>query len=152
MMLHDQLQYLPDDLLAKVDRASMRVSLEARVPILDHHVVEFSWTLPEEWKIRSGKTKWPLRQLVHRYLPEEIFERPKMGFTVPLDRWLKGDLATWAQATMDPVRLEKRGLYDLDAVKDLWERFRQGSGDLALPVWAFLVLEHWCEHWGVRFG
>lgn len=152
MMLHDQLQYLPDDLLAKVDRASMQVSLEARVPLLDHEVVEFSWRLPGAWKIREGETKWPLRQLARRYLPESTLRQGKIGFTVPLNRWLRGDLAPWVRATLESPRLRSRGLFDVDRVHRLWKGFQDGRGDLALSVWAVAVLEDWCENWDVQFG
>lgn len=151
MLLLDQLEYLPDDLLAKVDRASMWASLEARVPILDHRVVEFSWRLPEAWKIRDGVAKWPLRALAARYLPQEILDRPKMGFTVPLEEWLRGDLAEWAGDLLDGARLKRRGLYDVSAVTDLRDRFFGGAPGLAMPIWTLAVLEDWCERRGVTF-
>lgn len=151
MMLHDQLQYLPDDLLAKVDRASMHVSLEARVPLLDHEVVEFSWRLPREWKIDRGETKRPLRRLAYNYLPRSLMERGKMGFTVPLARWLGGELAPWVKATLESPALRSRGLFDVDRVDRLWRSFLEGRGDLAMSVWAVAVLEDWCESWGVEF-
>lgn len=151
-MLHDQLQYLPGDLLAKVDRASMWVSLEARVPLLDHQVVEFSWAVPATMKIRDGETKWPLRQLALRYLPRELLDRPKMGFTVPLDRWLQVELAPWVEAVLDSSRLADRGLWNLTAVSKIRRSFRVRPEDFALPLWAILVLEDWCGTWGVTFS
>ncbi len=151
MMLLDQMEYLPDDLLAKVDRASMRTSLEARVPLLDHHVVEFSWRLPLAVKIREGVAKYPLRALAARYLPTALLERPKMGFTVPIDRWLRHDLADWLADTLHADRLERRGLYDVPSVVRLHRRFRAAGADLGLPLWTVAVLEDWAEAMGVTF-
>lgn len=151
MALLDQLDYLPDDLLAKVDRASMWTALEARVPILDHKVVEFSWTLPDDQKIRDGVTKWPLRRLVERYLPKELMERPKMGFTVPVERWLREDMADWMAERLHPDHLARRGLYDLSAVADVRRQFEGGRGDLGLALWTLAVLEDWSDRRGVTF-
>lgn len=151
MALLDQHDYLPDDLLAKVDRASMWTSLEARVPILDHEVVRWSWTLADDLKIRDGRTKWPLRQLVERYLPRELMERPKMGFTVPVERWLREDLSEWMGDRLSPDALAQRGIYDLPAIADLRRRFAAGRGDLGLPLWTLAVLEDWSARRGVTF-
>ena len=152
MMLLDQLEYLPDDLLAKVDRASMWTSLEARVPLLDHKVVEYSWQLSDDSKIRNGVSKYPLRAITARYLPKELMERPKMGFTVPLERWLRQDLAEWLGDTLESSRMKSRGLYDTGEVSQLHDRFRRGQGELALPLWTLAVLEDWAEQRGVTFG
>lgn len=151
MLLLDQMSYLPDDLLAKVDRASMWVSLEARVPVLDHRVVEFSWTLPDEAKIRDGRLKRPLRALAGRYLPDEILDRPKMGFTVPVDAWLRTDLSEWLGDQLAPERLRRRGLWNVAAVQGLGRRYRAGDAGLALSMWTLAVLEAWCERRGVTF-
>lgn len=151
MMLTDQLGYLPDDLLTKVDRASMWVSLEARVPLLDHEVVEFSWRIPTRTKLRSGVTKWPLREIAYRYVPRDLLERPKMGFTAPVAQWLRGDLREWARDTLSPAGASRSGLWDGDGVARLWSEFDEGHEDLALPLWTATVLQAWAENWNVRF-
>ncbi len=151
MMLHDQQQYMPDDLLAKIDRASMWASLEARVPFLDHRVVEASWTLPLSTKIRDGRGKWLLRELAARYIPREILDRPKMGFTVPLTEWLGGELSGWVSELLEPGRTERRGLLDPAQVSTLHSELVTGQVDVSTSVWAVAVLEAWCEEWGVTF-
>lgn len=155
MMLQDQLEYLPDDLLAKVDRASMWESLEARVPLLDHRIAEFSWTVPTGMKVRDGVTKYPLRQIARRYLPAEILDRPKMGFTVPVARWLRGGLRGWAQemvhglARRDPWYGAGGGM-DLSR---LWSAFEtEGRDEVAQPLWTAAVLEAWLQHWGIELA
>jgi len=152
MMLSDQTEYLPDDLLAKVDRASMWESLEVRVPLLDHRVLEFSWTVPVSMKFRNGSTKWPLRQIAQRYVPRSILERPKMGFTVPIARWLQGELHEWARDTLSPARTRSSDLWDHAKLEALWSRFEQGQADLALPIWTATVLQAWADAWNVRFS
>ncbi len=145
MMLSDQLEYLPDDLLAKVDRASMRTSLEVRVPILDHEVVEWSWGLPDDLKIRDGVPKWPLRALAERFLPAEILDRPKMGFTVPIRSWLETGLAPWLAEAVAPERVRARGILDPRQVTRLHKEFLAGRPGRSLGLWAVAVLEYWCE-------
>ena len=151
MMLMDQGDYLPDDLLAKVDRASMRESLEARVPILDHKVVEFSWRVPTDLKIRNGVSKWPLRALARRYLPESILDRPKMGFTVPIARWLSVDLRDWARDTLSLANPTLLPIWDKSQLDDAWTAFEAGRTDMALPLWAATNLQAWSDAAGVRF-
>lgn len=145
MMLADQSVYLPDDLLAKVDRASMAVSLEVRVPILDHRVVEFSWTLPDHYKLRDGVTKWPLRQVAYRRVPAALLERPKMGFTVPIDAWLRGPLRPWAEDLLTDVDAvaQLRG----DGVRDAWRAFLARRASSGNAMWALLVFLDWRRHW-----
>ena len=146
MMLADQTTYLPDDLLAKLDRASMAVSLEARVPILDHRIVELSWRLPQRAKIRSGVTKWALRQVLYRRVPRELIERPKTGFSVPIDRWLRGSLREWADELLSPESLKMCELLEPDPILREWEAVKSGSGS-GLSVWTVLMFQAWRAEW-----
>lgn len=152
MMLEDQLAYLPEDLLTKVDRASMWESLEARVPILDHLVVEYSWRLPARIKIRDGVSKWPLRQVAERYVPRSLLDRPKMGFTAPVGEWLRGGLREWARDLLEPAGLRSSGLWDVETVDRMWREFEGGRTDLALGIWTAAVLQAWIGHWKVSFA
>ncbi len=147
VMRADQLSYLPDDLLAKVDRMSMAVSLEARVPLLDHRVVEFSWRLRPEHKIRNGQGKWILREVLYRRVPRDLVDRPKVGFTVPLARWLRSDLRPWAEARLFDPKLAASGLLETRAVERSWREFQNGSDGSALGLWAVLMLAIWQERW-----
>ncbi len=150
MMLADQGGYLPDDLLAKVDRASMAVSLEARVPLLDHRLVELSWRLPRRFKVRRGTGKWILRQVLARHLPPALIAREKVGFTVPLAAWLRGPLQEWAGDLLEPSRLAGIDGLRPGPVRREWDRLQRGDGDQALGVWAVLLLVAWRERWGPR--
>ncbi len=147
MAFLDTVTYLPDDILAKVDRASMSVSLEVRVPLLDHRVVEFAWTLPRHMRLRGGTTKWLLRQVCHRYVPRELVERPKMGFAVPLDAWLRGPLREWAETLLDERRLAAEGWFEARAVRRAWERFLAGRGNLQHGLWCVLQAQSWLERY-----
>jgi asparagine synthase (glutamine-hydrolysing) len=147
MMLADQLGYLPDDLLAKVDRVSMAVSLEVRVPLLDHRVVEFAWRLPRRFKIRDGRSKWVLRQVLARHVPAQLVDRPKMGFSIPIDRWLRGSLREWAEALLAPDRLKAAGALEPRAVRRAWDDFVAGRGRAGAALWAVLQFQAWHERW-----
>lgn len=147
MMLVDQLEYLPDDLLAKLDRASMAVSLEARVPLLDHRVVEFAWRLPLHMKIRDGVGKWILRQVLYRYVPRELVERPKMGFSVPIETWLRGPLRPWAEELLSREALEADGILDADVVRHEWQLLLTRRRANALAIWAVVMFQAWRQRW-----
>jgi asparagine synthase (glutamine-hydrolysing) len=146
MMLADQLTYLPDDLLAKVDRASMAVSLEVRAPLLDHRVVELSWRLPQSLKLRGRVGKWALRQILYRRVPRHLVERPKMGFSVPIDGWLRGPLRQWAEERLTPDALADAGL-DPAPVRRAWEDLQTGRRHSGASVWAVVMFQAWKERW-----
>jgi asparagine synthase (glutamine-hydrolysing) len=147
MMLADQTTYLPDDLLAKVDRAGMAVSLEIRAPLLDHRVVEFSWRLPRALKLRGNLGKWVLRQVLHRRVPKEIVERPKMGFSVPIDRWLRGPLREWGEALLAPDELARSGLLDPSVVARAWRELQDGRRPAGAALWAVIMFQAWRARW-----
>jgi len=145
MMVLDLAGSLPEDILTKVDRASMGVSLEVRCPILDHRVVELAWRLPPALKARAGVSKWLLRRVLERYVPRELFERPKMGFGIPLAAWLRGPLRDWAEALLDPRRLRQAGYLEADAVRQVWSQHLAGWRDHRLLLWNLLSFQAWCD-------
>jgi asparagine synthase (glutamine-hydrolysing) len=150
MMYLDALTYLPDDILAKVDRASMACSLESRAPFLDHRVVEFAWRLPLHMRVRAGASKWILRQVLYRHVPPRLVERPKSGFSIPIGGWLRGPLRDWAEALMSESRLRDEGFLHGAAVRRVWDEHQGGRYDWELVLWGVLMFQAWLEGERVR--
>ncbi len=142
-MLIDTLTYLPGDLLTKVDRASMAVSLEVRVPFLDSDLFGFAWGLSNNDRVRNGQGKWVLRKLLRRSLPDHLIDRPKMGFGVPIGQWLRGPLRTWAEDLLNPSLVKEQGLLDPMVVGRRWRAHRDGHADLTFQVWSLLMFQAW---------
>jgi asparagine synthase (glutamine-hydrolysing) len=147
MMAMDMLSYLPDDILVKVDRASMANSLEARVPFLDRRVIELAWRLPIDFKLRNGESKYVLKQVLFNYVPRELIERPKKGFSVPMNQWLKGPLKELCMDLLDPARIESQGLLDSGMTSVLLKEHFSGKRNWADRLWAILVFQMWYEEY-----
>lgn len=147
MMLHDQLAYMTDDILVKVDRAAMGVSLETRVPLLDRQLVEFAWRVPVALKIREGQGKWLLRQALYRHVPRALIERPKQGFAVPLESWLRGPLREWAEHLLDPRRLREDGYFHPEHVWQRWNEHLSGTRNWQYGLWPILMFQAWRAQW-----
>lgn len=145
MMQLDMVSYMVDDILAKVDRATMAVALESRAPLLDHRVVEFALGLPEDQKLRGDTTKWALRQVLYRHVPQDLIDRPKMGFEVPIGLWLRGGLKDWAAALLDPARLLHEGYFDAVLIDRMWQQHLSGRFNWGAQLWSVLMIQAWLE-------
>ena len=150
MQYLDTVTYLPDDILTKVDRASMAVGLEARVPLLDHRVVEFAWAMPQEIKTRNRQGKWPLRQILYKYVPKEMVERPKQGFAVPIGEWLRGPLRDWAEDLLAERRLREDGFFQPAPIRRMWKEHLSGRRNRQYQLWGPLMFQAWRAHQAAR--
>ena len=145
MMYSDTLQYLPDDILTKVDRAAMSVGLETRIPFLDHRIIELAWQCPSSLKMQDGVGKWPLRELLSSYLPSNLIDRPKMGFGVPIDSWLRGPLREWAEACLSEKKLGERGYFKPKVIRQRWREHLSGKRNWQHSLWSILMFQTWID-------
>ena len=146
MMYLDLKEFLPGDILVKVDRTAMAVSLETRVPFLDHRVIDFSMKLPFEYKIRNGQGKWILRELLHKYLPKNLIDRPKMGFGVPLSEWLRGPLKEWLYDLLNEDQIKREGIFDHKPIKEKLNEHFAGKGNWENELWNITMFQAWLSY------
>ena len=144
-MAWDQQWYLPGDNLTKSDRASMGASLEMRTPLLDKEIVEFSWRVPNSMKNRNHTSKWLMRQLLFKHVPQRLIERPKMGFGVPIDDWLRGPLKDWAESLIDEARLREEGFFRPEPIREMWTEHLSGKKNWQYQIWDILMFQSWYE-------
>lgn len=149
MISLDMLCYLPDDILVKVDRATMAVSLESRIPFLDHRLIEWAWRLPTSMMIRNGKGKWLMRRILSDFVPESLFDRPKMGFGIPIDAWLRGPMREWAESLLDQKRLDSEEFLDWKEIRRKWGEHQLGARNWNYYLWSVLMFLAWRERWSV---
>jgi asparagine synthase (glutamine-hydrolysing) len=145
MLYQDMKTYLTDDILTKVDRASMAVSLEVRAPFLDHRLVEFAWRVPSQFKVRDSQGKWLLREVLYKYLPRSLIDRPKQGFSIPIAQWLRGPLRDWAESLLDESRLKQEGYLNANLVRAAWQNHLIGRGNREHDLWCVLMFQAWLE-------
>ena len=143
MSVMDLLMYLPDDILVKLDRASMSASLEARVPLLSHKIIDFSFSLPKSEKIKNGVTKWPLRQILHRHVPSQLFDGPKMGFGVPIGDWLRGGLRDWSEECLSRENLEIDQFFYTENIRKMWSEHLLGNNYYQQQLWNIIMFQAW---------
>jgi len=146
MMIYDLLTYLPSDILTKVDRAAMAVSLETRVPFLDPDVINFAAKLPFKYKIRNGQSKWILREMLYKHVPKSLIDRPKMGFAVPLADWLRGPLRDWAEILLDEKQLIQDGYFNASVVRGKLDEHMSGKRNWHYQLWNVLIFQSWLEN------
>lgn len=145
MMCQYSLTYLPDDILCKVDCAAMVVSLETRVPLLAHRVVELAWRLPLHMKMRTNTGKWALGQVLYKYVPQKLVERPKVGFAIPIGLWLRGPLGPWAEALLDEARLNREGCVHSEPIRQAWSEHQTAKRYHTARLWAVLMFRSWLK-------
>ena len=143
MMVLDCISYLSDDILVKVDRAAMSTSLETRSPFLDHRIVEYVWKIPQKYKLRNGQSKWILREILYKYVPKKLIERPKMGFAAPIDTWLRGPLKDWAESLLNETRLRQEGYFNSDIIRNKWDEHLSGKKNWQHHLWNVLMFQSW---------
>ena len=147
MLYWDGISYLPDDILVKVDRASMSTSLETRAPFLDHKLIEAAWLLPDEQLLFKKTGKFILREILSKYVPRNLFERPKQGFTIPIDKWLRNDLKDWAEDLLSPSKIKSYDLLDEKLILKLWTEHQSKDYNHGHKLWTILMFQLWLEQW-----